>query len=232
MNHDAIDELLAGYVLRTLSGDDAAQADRLLSEHVPTCAACRVALDAFQGVAADLTLAVDPIAPPEVLLPRLHRELEPRSRRWSGNRGGAVAAGVVAAVIGLAGVGGFAIGQGRTPSGTSNDADIARAVEFAKEHDATLSSVGQVTEISAPGVEEFYITGTNVPAPPAGTAYRLWLSEGSDALYLGDFLPSASGTVVLHVQVDPTGADGLLVTVEPIGSTPTAPGQPVWSSAA
>jgi anti-sigma-K factor RskA len=231
VNHDAIDELLAGYVLRTLSGDDAVQADRLLSEHVPSCAACRVALDAFQGVAADLTLAPDPLAPPEVLLPRLHRELEPRSRRWGGNRGGAVAAGVVAAVIGLAGVGGFAIGQGRTAA-DSNDADIARAVEFAKEHDATLSDVGQVTEIAAPGVEEFYITGTNVPAPPPGMIYRLWLIEGTGARHLVDFRPSASGTVVVHGLVDPTHADGLQVTVEPEGSIQSVPGQPMWSSAA
>ena len=34
-DHDAIDELLAGYVLQALSGPDAADADRLLAEHVP-----------------------------------------------------------------------------------------------------------------------------------------------------------------------------------------------------
>ena len=37
--HEAIEELLAGYVLRSLSGEDAARADHLLSDHVPQCPA-------------------------------------------------------------------------------------------------------------------------------------------------------------------------------------------------
>ena len=37
-DHERIDELLAGYVLRRLSGEDAAEADQLLSDHVPSCA--------------------------------------------------------------------------------------------------------------------------------------------------------------------------------------------------
>jgi hypothetical protein len=232
VNHDAIDELLAAYVLRSLSGPDAHEADLLLSDHVPTCASCRATLDAFQAVASDLTLDADPIAPPETLLPRLHRELEPRSRRWVGGRAGAVAAGVVVAVAGFAGLGGFVLGQnGGTPADGSA-ADLAAALEFAKEHDAATSDLGPVTAWEAPGVEEFYITGTEIPQPPTGSVYQLWLLSGSQATYLGDFRPYADGTVILHIQVDPTRADGLLVTVEPEGSTPSQPGAPVWSSAA
>ena len=37
--HEAIEELLVGYVLRSLSGEDAARADHLLSDHVPHCPA-------------------------------------------------------------------------------------------------------------------------------------------------------------------------------------------------
>ena len=82
-DHEAIDELLAGYVLRSLSGEDAAEADHLLSDHVPTCAACRDTLAAFQDLSADLALDAVPLAPPETLLPRLQRELEPpASREW------------------------------------------------------------------------------------------------------------------------------------------------------
>ena len=74
-DHEQIDELLAGYVLRSLSGEDAARADRLLSEHVPTCARCRATLADFQAIMADLALEAAPLAPPDALLPRLHREL-------------------------------------------------------------------------------------------------------------------------------------------------------------
>jgi len=40
-DHERIDELLAGYVLLSLSGEDAAEADRILVDHVPSCATCR-----------------------------------------------------------------------------------------------------------------------------------------------------------------------------------------------
>ena len=36
-DHVRIQELMAGYVLDGLSGEDAVEADRLLSEHVPSC---------------------------------------------------------------------------------------------------------------------------------------------------------------------------------------------------
>ena len=62
-DHEGIEELLAGYVLRSLSGADAAEADRLLSDHVPGCATCRQTLDDFQRLSADLGVAAAPMAP-------------------------------------------------------------------------------------------------------------------------------------------------------------------------
>ena len=46
--YDRIDELLAGYALRSLSGEDAAEADRVLSEHVPAATRCRETLAGVQ----------------------------------------------------------------------------------------------------------------------------------------------------------------------------------------
>jgi predicted anti-sigma-YlaC factor YlaD len=101
--HEAIEELLAGYVLRSLSGEDAARADRVLSDHVPGCPACRDTLSVFRGVTSDLALDAAPVTPPETLLPRLHRELgEPALRRRPAGAF-AIAAGIVA-VVGLAGL--------------------------------------------------------------------------------------------------------------------------------
>ena len=98
MGHDDIEELLAGYVLRSLSGNDAAEADHILTEHVPGCARCRATLDAFQGDTGELALAAPSITPPDTLGARLRRELEPRGRlggRWSGALGHAMAGRVV-----------------------------------------------------------------------------------------------------------------------------------------
>src|SRR5207247_8260206 len=72
-DHDRIEEMLAGYVLLGLSGEDAVEADRLLSEHVPSCPRCRDAMAGFQAVAGDLALAVSPAQPPDLVLPRVRR---------------------------------------------------------------------------------------------------------------------------------------------------------------
>src|SRR4029453_4436603 len=70
-DHVRIQELMAGYVLDGLSGEDAVEADRLLSEHVPSCPLCRDQLAGFQAVAGDLALAVSPAQPPDLLLPKI-----------------------------------------------------------------------------------------------------------------------------------------------------------------
>ena len=35
---------------------------------------------------------------------------------------------------------------------------------------------GPITEISKPGVERFYLVGNDVPMPPEGSVYRVWLA--------------------------------------------------------
>lgn len=226
--HDAIDELLAAYVLRSLSGADAAEADRLLAEHVPACAACKQTLDAFQSVVGELGLAPAPVEPPETLLPRLHRDLEPRARRWNQGRLVAVAASVLLVV----GLGGVALTQAFGGSDRALDeADLLSALEFATRDDARSDSLGPATEVSAPGVEEFYIYSTDCPPPPPGWVYGVWLVSATESRYVGDFVPNAEGQFVVRIDADPTSWDGVLVTVEPEGGEPTAPGETAWAAA-
>jgi anti-sigma-K factor RskA len=242
VNHDSIDELLSGYALRTLSGEDATEADRLLSEHVPSCAACRQTLDAFRAVTADLALDARPADPPETLLPRLHREMEPRGRRvarWQPARLVAAAAGLVF-VVSLGGVALLQSGDGGVTGGpqdfvTMRNGDIAEAVQFATKRDAQQTPMGQAMEYERPGVERFYVLGTEVPQPPTGMVYALWLVSGSETTLLGSFVPDpATGLVVLRIDLDPTGVDTLFVTLEPAGATPVSPGPPAasWTPAA
>ena len=99
-DHERIDELLAGYVLLSSLGEDAAEADRILAEHVPSCGRCRATLNELQAVSGDLALAAAPVDPPETLPPRIHRAIDevplagrtprrgaprspPRRSRWS-----------------------------------------------------------------------------------------------------------------------------------------------------
>src|SRR2546430_15749063 len=76
-DHDRIEELLAGHALRALSGEDAIETDRLVREHVPTCERCRATLGAFDELGGELALAARPIEPPDLLLGRLRKEIEP-----------------------------------------------------------------------------------------------------------------------------------------------------------
>lgn len=229
-DHEAIQELLAGYVLRSLSGEDAAEADRILSEHVPGCDECRATLDAFQSVAGDLALDAPVVEPPDTLRARLRRDLEaPATSRWNAGRIVAIAASVVVVV----GVGAVALTRGG--DGLANG-QLARAdlqdVTNAMVSGASHQPLGEATEISAPATEKLYIYGTDVPLPAAGSVYRLWAGSAAQPRYIGDFLPSDDGMLLLEVMLPASSVGTLFVTVEPAGSAPGQPGDVVWATAA
>jgi anti-sigma-K factor RskA len=230
-DHDAIDELLAGYVLGALSGPDAAELDRLFVEHVPGCATCRETVRSFQELTGELAVSVDEVPPPDMLLPRLQRDLGPRRTRrmpsWSGGRIAATVAAVVVAV-GVAGV--LVGGGGNGGDPVLANADLSRIQTIKDAQGTTTTDYREVEQVTPADREETYVIGTSVPAPPAGMTYRLW-AIGSDgvATYIGDFLP-IEGVVALEIHVDPTTID-LRFTIEPAGSHPVTPGQPAWSAA-
>jgi predicted anti-sigma-YlaC factor YlaD len=159
--HERIDELLAGYALRSLTGEDAAEADRLLSEHVPDCERCRETLLALSDTVADLALAAERIAPPETLLPRLHRELEPRGRRPAGGGWAGIAAGAAVVLI----AGGIAVSMGLRAGDLQSQNDLfAQALRYAQlpnADNARLVGAGAtdpapVSEVAAPDVNHFF----------------------------------------------------------------------------
>jgi hypothetical protein len=135
-DHDAIDELLAGYVLEALSGADADEADRLLVDHVPGCARCHETLDDFAAVVGDLGLSVPAAPAPDLLWPRIERDLEPRSgRRFALGSGGRVAA-AVAAVVAVVGIAGLALTTSGGDAPALANADIASIRSLASRPDA------------------------------------------------------------------------------------------------
>jgi anti-sigma-K factor RskA len=238
MSHDEMHELLAGYVLRSLSGEDAAEADRILIDHVPGCEGCRATLDAFQAVAGELALDAHPLAPPDTLRVRLGRELEPRTRlsgRWSSWRIVAFAASVVLVV----GIGGLVLTQRGNGGMVAGDglarADLQAVTDAATSTGAVTTDLGegQAKEISSPEMEELFIYGTDVQRPPPGTVYALWaLPSSGQASYVGEFLPNDDGSLLLEVRLDARTVDSLYVSIELAGSTPTTPGTPAWPAAA
>ena len=233
IDHDAADELLAGYVLGALTGADAQEADRLLTEHVPDCLTCRTTLDAFRGVTGDLGLVADPLDPPETLLPRMERALtgggrRRRVREWGPAR---MVAGAAAAVV-LMGIVGLSLlnDGGAGPSQLLTKADLAQVNQIrsqaGSESAPITSTVADAEEVEPPDHSELYVMGTFDALGP-GYTYRLYAIKGDTKTYLGP-LPAATGVVAFRVAIDPATVDRLELTTEPVASPPS---QQIGSSA-
>jgi Anti-sigma-K factor rskA len=232
-DHERIEELLAGYALLSLSDEDAAEADRLLAEHVPTCLPCRQSLAEYRTVAGDLALAADPVDPPEALLARIRAGMDgvPLSRRRAAGRGSwlALAAGVVA----LAAMGGFSfLAMGRA-SQAEDDRTLALElvslmrspgvdpVRVEPEGMAPMSSgfVG----VAAPDVRKLYLVADVCPDPAPGHAYQLWLGEDGAFRPVGPMFVPEGGSVLIELTVDVGHYDEVWITEEDAGSPPTSP---------
>jgi hypothetical protein len=227
-DHVRIQELMAGYVLDGLSGEDAVEADRLLSEHVPSCPLCRDQLAGFQAVAGDLALAVSPAQPPDLLLPRIRRGVVETVRRRRRASLVAVAAGV-AAIVGLAGLS-VQLG-GRVSRTEQQRGRLLAAMEVLQQPGAdpvSLESQGQtaagLVEVSGPGLQLMYVIGTDVPMPSPGRVYQLWLGTNGTFVRVEDgrFVPE-DGLVLLELTVDTARYDEILVTEERMGDAPASP---------
>jgi anti-sigma-K factor RskA len=226
--HEWIDELLAGYVLRSLSGEDAVVADRLLSEHVPNCPMCRDTLAAFQGVAGEVALAPTPVRIPELLLPRMHELLgEPAAHRRRRPMSLWAAAASIVALVGLAGWNvslGFRANHAEDQKGT-----LLRALDIAARPDSESVPLspsgtgGPMTEIRAPGVEPIYLIGHDIPEPGAGHVYQVWLGRSGQYEPVGTFFPDESLTVLELHHVNPSVYDEILITEELAGTSPLHP---------
>jgi hypothetical protein len=74
-----------------------------------------------------------------------------------------------------------------------------------------------------------YLYGERVPSPPNGAVYGVWLVTDGVPRLAGTFVPDG-GWVYLRVTFD-AAADELLITLEPEGARPQAPGEVVWRAA-
>jgi hypothetical protein len=66
--------------------------------------------------------------------------------------------------------------------------------------------------------------------PPDGSVYRVWLLSGTRATWATDFVPEP-GMMVVTLEFDPSLFDRILISVEPVGSTPDTPEIAVWQTA-
>jgi len=231
-DHERIDELLAGYALLALSGPDAEEADRLLAEHVPSCARCHATLSDTQALSGDLALAADPVPPPETLLPRLHRAIDEVPLAGRSPRRGVFVA-LAASVIGLVVMGGLSFTLGSRLSDAETQAgtalEILSLMRSPGAEPVSLAPQGQtpassgLVEISAPNVRRLYLASERCPEPAPGNAYQLWLGSGGTWVPVGEMFRPEGGVILLELEVDTSTYDEIWITEEPIGVPPQEP---------
>jgi len=238
-DHERIDELLAGYVLLSLSGEDAAEADRILAEHVPSCGRCRATLNELQAVSGDLALAAVPVDPPEILLPRIHRAIDEVPLAGRTPRRGALVA-VAASAVALVALGGLSLVLGNRLSDAQTRAGTALEILSAMRspgaqpvhvtpQDETPPESGMV-EVSAPDVRRLYIAAEYCPEPAPGRAYQLWLGNDDGWEPVGEMFWPEDGVVLLELEVDVARYDEIWITEEAAGPPPSEPNTdgPSW----
>jgi Anti-sigma-K factor rskA, C-terminal len=238
-DHERIDELLAGYVLLSLSGEEAAEADRVLVDHVPSCATCRATLSEFQAVSGDLALAAPQVEPLETLLPRLHHAMDEVPLAGRTPRRGALIA-VAASAVALVAMGGLSLVLGNRLSDAETRTGTALEILSAMRspgatpvnvtpQDQTPPDSGMV-EVSAPDVRRLYIAAEFCPEPAPGHGYQLWLgSDGEWTPVWRMFWPN-EGVLLLEIEVDVARYDEIWITQEAVGSPRTEPSTdgPSW----
>jgi hypothetical protein len=221
-DHDRVEELLAAHALDGLDGDDAELAERALVEHIPECDRCRRAWDAYRDVASDLALAATPVPTSEALDTRVGRDvLGPVGavpirpvRPFVG-----VAAGIIAALVGLSGFNIVRNGQlaDQVEQAERGQSQILGAISTVAHPDhESVSLIGSGEEAVrlyyVPGERRGYLMADNLP-PPRFT-YHVWFVDDGEVWHAGT-LRVHSGRAVLSCRTDPAEWDAVMLTDEP-----------------
>ena len=231
--HERIEELLAGYALRSLSGEDAAETDRLLAEHVPTCSRCRETLADLQVVTGDLALAADPVSVPQLVLPRIHAAMDDVPLSGGSPRRGAWVA-LAASAAALLAMGGLSFAMaGRASEARERTTTALEVLSLMRSpgvdpvsvdpQGATPAGSGFV-EVSAPEVRRIYLATDGCPEPDPGYGYQLWLGSDGEFEPVGEVFWPEDGVVLVELtSVDVSRYDAIWITEELAGTRPTEP---------
>jgi anti-sigma-K factor RskA len=225
--HEHWHDATAAYLLGAL--DEAERA--AFEEHLAGCPACREEVDQLAPAAQALPMSVDPVDPPPALKARIMAEVEReasllaaagpeadrppaarRRRRPSWRIPRLVPAAVAAGLL----VAGVAIGVGVGELQDAPERTVAAKVSGAPGATVSLEMNG----------DEGRLLARNLPAPPSGRVYQVWLKRDGHAPEptAALFVPSRDGAATASVPGSMKGIDHVMVTDEPDGGSPQPTG--------
>lgn len=232
--HTSFQDNLAAYALGALDPDEAAALER----HLQTCEPCRLELATYERVGAGLLTALPPRAPRPAVKRGLQKRLAGMTERprpqLSWGVGQWLFAGLLAALVVLNGL--------LVSQVYSLRQEQAEMLAQRKADQTTLAMLAYPTTKSL-AFDQNGVTGSllvdkqrdlvgvfawNLPKPPAGKTYEIWLIDKQGERTSGGFLvPEAGYPFVSTVLWSPqplSSYTGIGITVEPAGGSPQPTG--------
>jgi anti-sigma-K factor RskA len=223
--HEHWHDATAAYLLGALDEIERAA----FEEHLAGCPACREEVDQLRPAAQALPVSVEPMAPPPELKARIMAEVEreaellaaagpeadrpqARTRRRLHLRVPRLVPVAVAVALLVVGV---AIGVGATALRGGPERTVA----------AEVSAPGATVSLEVNG-QEGRLLARDLPAPPSGRVYQVWLKRDGHAPEptAALFVPSRDGAATASVPGTMEGIDQVMVTDEPDGGSPQPTG--------
>ena len=172
-------EQLAEHALGVLPAGEAAALER----HLEWCAACRKEAGELQGATVTLAYTVAPVEPPAELEERVVDAVKAAAGRKAATprRSRVVAAGVLAAMLALSGLGFGAVMAGRAER---RQAQAAAALERQRDAFQRFRQVFQLQEVAPDSVVELSTLLSPRLRPGRGDALVLLSPEGDDLVFV------------------------------------------------
>lgn len=232
MNSDSDIHALSGaYAVDALDDIERARFER----HLATCEACRSEVDSLRETAvllAETTTAQPPAALRDRVLAEAAtvRPLPPAVAATAGRparRRRLPALVAAAAAVAALGAGGIAYTVVNDDSSSQNLSAVDRVLqaEDAERFSNTFPGGVEATLVRSRSQDGAVLIAEDLPAPPAGRAYALWLQHDSVMVPAGMMTGDRATTVLL--RGDAATADGAGVTLEQAGTEPRSPSDDV-----
>jgi anti-sigma-K factor RskA len=227
-DHDRYDDLVAPYLLGAVDASEAAE----FEAHLETCARCREELELLRVGADALPSGVPQYDPPPELRERVMSVVRREAELLAA--AGPDADRVPARSGGGAGVPWWRRLRLAGPAAAAGVAAVAAALvlvlggEDVRTVEAAQAPAGSEVRMLMHG-EHSTLVAEDLPAPPRGRIYQVWLKrpghdpEPTPAL----FRPSEAGTASVDMPGPPGGIEAVLVTDEPPGGSAEPTSDPV-----